>query len=255
VQLDIITIHLNDFESLKRTVNSLDALTRGHGVNWILVDGASKISEPDQAELFSTLTKKASQFISEPDDGIYHAMNKGTRLSRGDYVLYLNAGDELHPEFCLEKLRDEIRESTPDMIWGTCYERFRNQCLVKVKNRSPELSWYGIPVNHQNVLFRRDRLGSSPYDDTYRYCADYDLISRLLVKNGAVHQTSMPIAIFQRGGISSLNFRETMREEERLRTRHFGVNRPTSRVITYLKIVNNKIGQIPTARRLLRKWF
>ena len=140
------------------------------------------------------------------------------------------------------------------MIWGTCHERFPDGTLVRLKTRSPKLAWYGIPVNHQNVLFRRDLLGDGPYDLRYRYHADYDLIGRMLQRGAQVHRSELPIAIFQRGGISSRNFSETMREEEKLRQRHFGVSPVLSRAITLLKKFNRSLGSIPALRRAMRRW-
>jgi len=160
----------------------------------------------------------------------------------------------LHPDFSLDAIEAELGDRNPEMVWGTCFERFPDGSLVKLKNRSPRLAWYGVPVNHQNVLFRRDTLGDSPYDVRYRYCADYDLISRLLNQGIDVHRTSLPIAIFERGGTGSRNFIENMKEEELLRTQHYGVNKYASSGISYLKRLNRQLGSVPAIRRLLRKW-
>jgi putative colanic acid biosynthesis glycosyltransferase len=253
--LSVVTVHLNDFEGLEKTYRSIKKILQSPEIIWIFIDGGSQLITPQQKDVMDRVSNLAALFVSQPDNGIYDAMNKGTRLAQGGYVLYLNAGDELHPDFSSERIEAELGKSRPAMIWGTCFERFADGSLVKVKNRSPRLAWYGIPVNHQNVLFRRDTLGSTPYNETYRYCADYDLISRLLKQDGDVYRTAMPLAIYQRGGLSSINFLETMAEEESLRTLHFGLNRHCSKGISYLKRVNSKLGSIPAVRRLLRKWI
>jgi len=254
MNLDIVSVHLNDFQNLDSTRRSLEKAIPEWGVSWIIVDGGSISKTHCDEEVLRQSDALSTRFLSEPDKGIYDAMNKGTQLLTGDYVLYLNAGDVLNPEFSWPLLEKEINDSRPGMVWGTCHERYSDGRMVKVKNRSPGLAWYGIPVNHQNVLFRRDLLGTGPYDEDLRYCADYELIGRLLKQGSRVHRTEMPIAIFQRGGASARNFRETMREEEMLRTRHFGVNPVLSRLITHVKIFNRKAGQIPAVRRLMRKW-
>jgi putative colanic acid biosynthesis glycosyltransferase len=254
IKLDIITVHLDDFENIDRTLRSLEPALMDTAISWLVIDGGSSPDSSQQSKIMGRVTENATQFISESDSGIYNAMNTGTQLARGDYAIYLNAGDELHPEFSLDKITAELNESWPAMIWGTCFERFPDNSVVKVKNRSPKLAWYGIPVNHQNVMFRRDLLGSAPYNEKYRICADYDLICRLLKHDKAVLRTTIPIAIYQRGGLSSINFSETMAEEESLRTLHFGLNTHLSRGITYLKRVNRRLGSIPALRRILRKW-
>lgn len=254
ITLDIITVHLNDFDGLELTFHSLKTALQRPCVSWLLIDGNSTAASPQQQKIIKRVSPHATQYVSEQDTGTYNAMNKGTRLAHGDYVLYLNAGDELHPEFSMEGIEAELEESRPGMVWGTCHERFPDGSLVKMKNRSPRLAWYGIPVNHQNVLFHNDILGSDPYDESYRYCADYDLISRLLNQNVQIHRTAMPIAIFQRGGASAKNFLATMEEEHSLRIEHFGLNRFVSKGISYLKRFNGKLGSIPAIRRILRKW-
>jgi putative colanic acid biosynthesis glycosyltransferase len=254
MKLSIVTAHLDDLDGLRRTARSVAWLLRACDAQWVLVDGGTAQLRDTKSEFASQLREMASPFVCEPDEGIYSAMNKGTGHSSGDYVLYLNAGDELHPEFSPHGIEDELGGSQPGMIWGTCWERFPSGAQVKVRNRSPRLAWYGMPVNHQNVLFRRDLLGLAPYNPRYRYCADYDLVSRLLHGNEIVHRTPQPIAVFEKGGTSARNFDRTMEEEERLRTIHFGVSRPVSRAITLLKKLTHRLGKVPALRRLLRKW-
>lgn len=254
MKLSIVTVHLNDLDGLGITAQSLQSQFEIEDSQWIVIDGGTNPQTSSDSRTFAKVDKVASIFVSEPDNGIYDAMNKGTRAAVGDYVLYLNAGDELHPDFSWPRVAAQIADDEPGMVWGTCHERYLDGRLVKLQNRSPGLAWYGIPVNHQNVLFRRDLLGPGPYDENLVYCADYDLIGRLLRQDCSVLRTDMPVGIFQRGGVSEQNFRETMREEELLRTRHFDVNPVLSRLITHFKIFNSKAGQIPVLRRLLRNW-
>jgi putative colanic acid biosynthesis glycosyltransferase len=255
MQLDIVTIHMNDFVGLGRTTKSLSGVTGKRDTRWILVDGDSNRQQAEDAVLFGEAATRADVCISELDEGIYDAMNKGTAQVRGDYVLYLNAGDELHPLFDPVSLSMELAGASPAMIWGRCHERFPGGEIVKVKNRSPAFAWYGMPVNHQNVLFRRDVLGDKPYDTHFQICADYDLVGRILKSGGDVYRTSMPIAIFSRGGLNEKNSSLGMDEEEILRTLHFGVPRLLSSGIRRLKMFNARLGRVPAIRRVLRRWF
>jgi putative colanic acid biosynthesis glycosyltransferase len=254
MKVSVITVHLNDFSGLLSTLDSVRNALRDENLRWVVVDGDSAFEDPDDQSVFDDIRALGATLKSESDQGIYDAMNKGTAYCDGDYILYLNAGDQLHPDFSRSRLECELGMDKPAMIWGTCYERFPGGELVRLKNRSPGLAWYGTPVNHQNVLFRRDVLGSKPYDTRYQYCADYDLISRILKSGGSVHRTELPIAIFQRGGASAQNFAATMQEEELLRTEHYGLPRVVSKAITALKKANHRVGSKPAVRRLLRKW-
>ena len=97
--LTVITVHLDDFDGLLRTCQSLRTTLSTKNVEWIVIDGGS-VTHSKEQNLASDLAKScATHYLSEPDDGIYDAMNKGTQLASGAYVLYLNAGDELHPKF------------------------------------------------------------------------------------------------------------------------------------------------------------
>jgi putative colanic acid biosynthesis glycosyltransferase len=254
MKIDVVTVHLEDFHGLELTLNSVRRFIEDSEMDWHVIDGASNFDDSSARDLFSLVRQTATHFVSEPDKGIYDAMNKGTSLAKGDYVLYLNAGDELHPDFELEKLESELEGDRPGMIWGTCHERFPDGTLVRVKTRSPKLSWYGIPVNHQNVLFRCDVLGAEPYDLRYRYLADYDLIGRLMQDGEIVHRSELPISIFHRGGTSSRNFSQAMKEEEELRQRYFGVSPVLSKAISFVKKINRSLGSIPALRRAMRRW-
>jgi hypothetical protein len=252
--LNIVTIHLDNFEGLHRTLESLRP-TLGHpNVRWIVVDGGSSHPNPDEQRLMDAVSEMADVFISEHDRGIYDAMNKGTDRTVEGYLLYLNAGDELHPHFDWNDLGTQLEGSKADMVWGVCHERYPNGTLVRIHNRSPALAWYGMPANHQNILFRRDRIGDQPYDTSYRILADYDLVSKILKSGGRVQRTAMPIAIFDRGGLSTAEFDSTMEEEDRLRMQHYGVPSAVSYVIRRFKTVNASIGKNPTLRRFLRRW-
>ena len=252
--ISTVTIHRDNFEGLHATFVSLANILPSPEVQWIVVDGKSRVCDSRQREILEEVRNQAGFFSSEPDEGIYDAMNKGTVQASGDYVLYLNAGDELHPGFSLPALERSLGGSRPEMIWGVCHERYANGAVVRVANRSPRLSWYGMPVNHQNVLFRRDVLGNSPYDRRYRVCADYDLVSRILTQGGTVHRANVPIAIFQRGGVNFQHLTCNFEEEHLLRCRHYGVPKPVSKLLKGMKMMTARAGQVPALRRLLRKW-
>lgn len=254
MRLSIVTVHLDDFAGLRATCASLQPVLDSGLAEWTLIDGGSDWQRSGGESLRAEVTERSDVIVSEPDAGIYDAMNKGTKLATGEYVLYLNAGDELHPDFDWKALAEEIANGSPAMVWGVCHERFEEGTLVKVKNRSPGLAWYGMPVNHQNVLFRRSVLGDAPYDTSYKICADYDLVSRLLKSGETVFRSEMPISIFQRGGTSAARFAQNMAEEGHLRTLHYGVPKPASYLIRQVKTLNAWIGQVPAVRRLLRRW-
>ena len=128
VKLSIITIHLNDFPGFERTLKSLGPVLGNAHVEWIVIDGGSNLAK-DKTGSFMLVRSLAAHFISEPDDGIYDAMNKGTQLASGGYVVYLNSGDELHPDFQFNKLAGALDDGAAGMIWGRYDVRDHNETV------------------------------------------------------------------------------------------------------------------------------
>ena len=90
MNITIVTVHLDDFAGLKRTFQSLQTLLTRSRVMWVVIDGGSLIETEDQKVCLEQVESAATFFSSEPDHGIYDAMNKGSLAANGDYVLYLS---------------------------------------------------------------------------------------------------------------------------------------------------------------------
>lgn len=89
ITLSIVTVHLNDIGGLSQTQQSLDRIMDSSSLEWIVVDGGSIPESDAEKQLLESAQVTASTFVSEPDQGIYDAMNKGTRLATGEYVGYV----------------------------------------------------------------------------------------------------------------------------------------------------------------------
>jgi putative colanic acid biosynthesis glycosyltransferase len=255
-QLSIVTVHLNDLDGLAGTAASLAPVIDEPGVEWVVVDGGTQVQGPEQAAQLDRVREMASQFVSEPDRGIYDAMNKGTALARGDYLLYLNAGDSLHPEFDLALAREICAHGQPGMVWGDSWDRDRKGQVYRRKTRSAGWLRYGTAVCHQAVLFRRELLGPEPFDLTYRIAADYDLVCRLYRAGCDIARLHSPVCIFDLVGESSADKRETLTEEATVRQKHFGVPGPLDRMLLGVKLAAwNFHGKFPAVRAIVRPWI
>lgn len=204
--LSIITVCYNDFSGLVRTYKSIsNHKSEYKNIEWVVVDGGSTDGTVDFIKSCDLIDCK----ISEPDNGIYDAMNKGTNIASGKYLMYLNAGDELVNYMVI--LKNIFCEDNIDLFFFNaifCYGIFkrirRARTFSKVK--------YSIPANHQAIIFRKDALGESPYEIKYKICGDYYLLASLYA-NGKSHKViNETIVSFMIGGVSTFSVFTLLRE-------------------------------------------
>jgi putative colanic acid biosynthesis glycosyltransferase len=255
MNVSIVTVHLNDFDGLNNTYHSLRRLLVSRQINWLVIDGGSEVTTEEQEKCFDLIASEADIFISEPDSGIYDAMNKGTRLASADYVLYLNAGDELHPSFELEKLIQTIKLKQAVMIWGCCQVQYKSGSTVGIKTRSPSWAWYGMPVCHAAIFFEREALGDNPYDTRFHIGADYDLVCRLVTSGAKVVRFDSLISVFHRGGLSDVNRDAALQEENEIRLKNFKIPILVGNAIKHFRAMSGRLAQTAWLRNLWRRWI
>ncbi len=188
----IITITRNNLEGLKATSRSL-AAQNCNDYEWIVIDGASDDATTDY------LQSSAANWVSETDAGIYDAMNKGLFRAKGEYLLFMNAGDLFASPCVLDEIGKslECRSVKPDFIYGDAMENGNRKTArrhTSIKN--------GMFTHHQAMLYRRDAIGELLYDTSYIIAADYDFTCRFLMKNNNSLYIPLPVCIFETGGIS-----------------------------------------------------
>lgn len=258
VKFSVVTICYNVKDELKRTLRSLWAQTYGStgadlagdcgggddggkfagdcigngkfafgnsltgdcgGYESIVVDGGSS----DGTAAFLRREKRIARYVSEPDRGVYDAMNKGLRLCRGDFVIFMNAGDEFFNPRVLERAAAVLR-AHPD-----CRFLFGDACLVGEDGHC-RFREYDAPVTTQNIchqsIFYDRRLFAElgMYDERYRIVADYDFNLRAIAGSGVVpYHFSYPVCRFYEGGLSSGGkYAEKQRADAALLRREWG---------------------------------
>lgn len=170
----IITITYNAEKELLPTVVSVKEQTC-QDFEHIIVDGAST---DDTLAVARRNGVEGMRIVSEPDKGLYDAMNKGLRMAKGDYVIFLNAGDTFASPMTLEQYADASREGSPDIIYGDTLVVDEGRNVIKARHLSvpEELSFesfsYGMLICHQAFCVKRSI--APEYDLSYRFSADYD---------------------------------------------------------------------------------
>lgn len=196
----IITIVRNDLIGLKRTFESVIS-QNNKDFEWIVVDGASK---DGCVKFLESVSFDNFQWISEPDLGIYNAMNKGITLARGSYINFLNAGDFYQKNDILETVRKEIDiyPNQVDLVFGGAYLMMKNKINYYRKPKSMDYVPYGLPSIHQSTYYKTELIKENRYDERYRICGDYYLICKFVSLQPNVLIIDMPLVEFSIGGIS-----------------------------------------------------
>lgn len=207
----IITITYNNLSGLKKTAQSVLSQTY-KDYEWIIIDGASKDETPNFLETLNTIK------VSEPDQGIYDAMNKGLERGQQDYVIFMNAGDVFASEDILEKLSAIIeQQDSPDFIYGPALEERKDkEPVLKPANDIKNLFW-GMVTHHQAMLYKISLCENLRYDTSYQIAADYDFTCRFIEKAETTFKTDFPICLFESGGVSQISVKQGRNEQYMIR--------------------------------------
>ena len=222
--VSIITVVLNDKENIKSTLLSVINQTYSNK-EIIVIDGGSK---DGTLEIIDGLSDKIDKFISEPDRGIYDAMNKGIQLSRGEWAIFMNSGDGFIDKNSIERVFNWGHPDCDVIVCGTAvdYGSF-------IKNKSPgDLNqlWKGMTFCHQSVLVKRSILTKYPFDIGLTVTADYDLFLRLLALNNVkFKKMDTVLSLVSIGGVSDRNRVDALLSWKEVANRYY----PGFRVTNY----------------------
>lgn len=224
-KVSLITVTYNAAAVLEPTIQSILAQTFTD-YEYIIIDGGSKDGTPD---IIRQYAPKLSYWISEPDRGLYDAMNKGLRAAKGEYVWFMNAGDRLFAPDTLQKVFDEA-EPGADVYYGDALFYEENGREVGLRSRVtphqlPErLTWqslrYGMVVCHQSFVPRRTI--APPYDLSHPYSSDVDWEIRCLREAQKTVNVHVPLCRYLTGGFSKKYHQESLRDRYRVLEKHYG---------------------------------
>lgn len=170
---------------------------------WIVIDGGSS---DGTVTLLEQCNQNNLRWISEKDDGIYDAMNKGIGMCRGDYVVFLNAGDCFSDSRVVAEVSDFL--SAPQglpvdvLCCGANLVLADGRKVYRPPKRVDEYIWHGLPANHQATYYRRVALGTQPYDLRFKICGDYFLAATLYIKKATFGYLDRHVVEFYLDGVS-----------------------------------------------------
>jgi len=237
-RFSIITVCRNEEHSIGKTCESIVAQTHSD-FEWLVIDGAST---DGTLKALDPYRDRITHLVSEPDDGIFDAMNKGIASARGEYLVFMNGGDCFASDKALEWVS---AETTADLIYGDTYHDSSNERLVTYPDQLPKGYFLNNTLPHQATYYHRslfDKHGT--YDTSYRIAGDYDLHVRLFEVAGVSHHhVAKPLAVFSLTGISTNPAWRDLRKREnhRVRLRYFPAYRWSPKA--WRQAIRNALGK------------
>ena len=217
----IITVTYNAAAVLLPTLQSV-AEQSCKEYEYIVVDGASTDGTLELVRRSGVPTR----IISERDKGIYDAMNKGMKIARGTYLIFMNAGDAFYSADTLQAIKECIGTRRPGVIYGeTAIVDEQRQYVMMRRLRAPEhLTWrsfaVGMVVCHQAFIVRRDL--APQYDLSYRYSADVDWCIRCMKRSDEMFNTHLVLVNYLREGTTTRNRRASLKERFHIMCKYYG---------------------------------
>lgn len=221
VTFSIISVCYNCEQDVKETVESLLSQTF-RDYEYIVIDGNSNDSTiaivNQYRDKFPVIT-----VVSEPDRGIYDAMNKGVKMANGRFIYFLNMGDKLYDESVLENMANEIADEAFDIYYGDVWQK--DGVIVRQENKAT-LAWAiyrEFMICHQSIFAKREWLENHPFDLNFRICADRDWLIRCLRRGALPHYVKQCVCIYDANGISS-NLKKFQEDSLAVSVHHGGLN-------------------------------
>ncbi|MGF7077108.1 glycosyltransferase family 2 protein [Mucilaginibacter sp. 3215] len=220
-RLSVITIVYNNVRDIERTIRSVVNQTYTN-IEYVIVDG---LSNDGTLQVIDKYKSKIAKFISEKDEGIYDAMNKGLTLATGDYVIFMNSGDEFYDNETVAAVFASAEDA--DIYYGeTEMIADDGSSLGQRRHKAPaKFTWrgfkYGMSISHQAIYIRRSL--TEPYDRRYQLSSDIDWIIRAAKKAKKIVNVNRYVAKYLVGGMSKKKHRQSLMERFEIMKRNYGL--------------------------------
>jgi glycosyltransferase involved in cell wall biosynthesis len=262
--ISVITVVFNGVDYLEQAILSVVSQSYDN-IEYIIVDGGSTDGTLD---IIRRYEEKIAYWVSEPDEGLFDAMNKGIKKASGDFIGILNADDWYEPGI-ITQVVDKInnRCSSGYVVFYCDYYHYDEELSVesKVKRYSTMKYWKGMSISHQSMFIARgvyEELGF--YDLAYRLASDYDFLLRMVGAGVEFVKIDTHGVNFRRGGESTMKMNRSIREASKINRQYFGffskghflfiLNNHIPSILGNLKLILYKIvGRNKTAK-LRRLW-
>ncbi len=222
--LSVITVAWKNLAGIEETWRSLAHLAQASDISyeWIVVDGGS---QDGTAEFLANLNGQHNlRFVSEKDNGIYDAMNKGIAMAQGRYALFLNSGDIFHRDSAnFVRQLAKLPANDKKMVIGDALLDFGDGTKIARRAKPGCYIYHSLPASHQAMFFPLEGLRQFPYDLQYKVSSDYALAARMYKNGYAFRRIKGMVSEFSMGGVSTSNNIELCRDAKNVQRKILGV--------------------------------
>lgn len=212
-KLSIITINRNNAEGLRKTIESVVCQTFTD-FEYIVIDGAST---DESVDIIKQYADRITYWVSEPDKGIYNAMNKGIKKASGDYLQFLNSGDWLVRTNTLSEIFSLNRDE--DILYGDEFLYF-SEHKIQTKTYPEKISFTHLlngSISHEGSFYNRN-LFNQLYDESFTIVSDWEFEIREIIQNNrTLYKLNQPVIYFEMSGISQSDSHKIIQQQERLK--------------------------------------
>lgn len=210
MKISIVTVSYNAADFIESTIKSVISQTYPN-VEYIVIDGGS--SDGTQ-EIIHKYADKISYWVSEPDKGIYDAMNKGIAAATGEYINFLNTGDIFTDDNVLERIANQLEGQTVvSGNWRRCYA---DGSFKLASPKNTDVLRVEMPICHQATFINLAYHKKHPFDTSYRFSADYDFFYKAWKNNERFHYIDDVVVDFlEAQGVSTDNITSSVKEREK----------------------------------------
>lgn len=212
MRLSIITINYNDVTGLQKTIDSV-LMQTWKDFEWIVIDGGSTDGSRDVIEKYK---QHFAFWCSEPDKGVYNALNKGVSYAKGEYICCMNAGDCFYESDTLAKVFEKDHDE--DILYGDWIEVYPDKRVLKHEPYPIDFHVFSHQnICHQAMFVKSSHLKQKGFDESYKLLADYARWAEMLLAKCTIAFVDCIVCRYDMGGISSNNFELAYAESLRIK--------------------------------------
>lgn len=221
--VSIVTVVFNDQNHIEKTIESVLGQTY-KSIQYIIIDGKST---DNTLQIIEKYRDQIDTIVSEPDKGLYDAMNKSMNFIKGDFVCFLNSGDMFNDNKTVENAIKSIENKKTQIIYGdTVIVDEKVNIKGKRRHRPPKtLNWKsfrkGMLVCHQAFWASKKIL--EPYNLNFKYSADFEWCIRLMKKSQYIHNTNQILIKFMDGGLTKKRMKSSLKERFIIMKLYYGL--------------------------------